>query len=66
HAGMLAAAGRPEAAVPRWVALLGEPTLPAGLRRVWLPRAIEAATAAGETAAAGRWRAEWAALPPGN
>ena len=66
HAGMLAAAGRPEAAVPRWVALLGEPTLPAGLRRVWLPRAIEAATAARETAAAERWRAEWAALSPGN
>ncbi|MFZ9746931.1 MAG: TIGR03790 family protein [Opitutaceae bacterium] len=66
HAGMLAAAGRPDAAVPRWAALLGEATLPAGLRRGWLPRAIEAATAAGAAAAAERWRAEWAALPPGN
>ena len=66
HAGMLAAAGRPEAAVPRWAALLGEARLPAGLRRGWLPPAIEAATAAGEAGAAGRWRAELAALPPGD
>jgi hypothetical protein len=63
---MLADAGRPEAAVPRWRALLGEAHLPVGLRRGWLPRAIEAATAAGEADAAGRWREELAALPPGN
>jgi uncharacterized protein (TIGR03790 family) len=66
HAAMLVTAGRPDAAVPRWAALLGEPQLPVGLRRGWLPRAIEAATAAGETAAAERWRAEWSALPPAN
>ena len=66
HAGMLVDAGRPEAAVPRWRALLGEEQLPTTLRRGWLPRAIEAATAAGAAAAAGRWREELAALPPGN
>jgi uncharacterized protein (TIGR03790 family) len=66
HAAMLADAGQPAAAVPRWRALLGEAQLPTGLRRGWLPRAIEAATAAGETDAAGRWREELAALPPGN
>jgi hypothetical protein len=63
---MLADAGRPEAAVPRWRALLGEAQLPTALRRGWLPRAIEAAMAAGDVAAAGRWREELAALPPGN
>jgi hypothetical protein len=65
-AGLLTAAGRPEVATTRWAALLGEAQLPVGLRRTWLPRAIEAATTAGETVAAERWRGELAGLPPGN
>jgi len=65
-AGLLAAAGRPDAATTRWAALLAGPLLPPSLRRGWLPRAIEAAAAAGEAEMAVRWRAELAALPPGD
>lgn len=66
HAGMLSAAGRPDVAVLRWATLLSEPLPPLALRRAWLPRAIEAATAAGEVGPAERWRSELAALPPGD
>ena len=65
-AGLLAAAGRPDAATTRWAALLAGPLLPPSVRRGWLPRAIEAAAAAGEAEMAVRWRAELAALPPGD
>lgn len=65
HAGMLAAAGRHDAATARWASLLAEPLLPTALRRAWLPPAIEAAAAAGEAERAERWRRELAS-PPGD